>query len=161
MRCRGFRSNNLNDPRLAIYRDLKTSNATRRLEQFVVEGDKLFERLLASEFEVVSVLVGDRHERLVIGRVAEDVPVFVVPEAVVSLLVGFNFHKGVLACGLRKPWPKLDDLTAGAGRSSTLMICPRIDNPENLGVLVRIADVFGLDAIVVGDRCPDPSRGGC
>jgi tRNA G18 (ribose-2'-O)-methylase SpoU len=35
-------------------------------------------------------------------------------------------------------------------------VCPRLDNPENLGALARLADVFGVQAIVVGPRCPDP-----
>ncbi|MGE3821276.1 MAG: TrmH family RNA methyltransferase, partial [Isosphaeraceae bacterium] len=33
---------------------------------------------------------------------------------------------------------------------------PRIDNPENLGAIIRIADVFGAAGLVVGPRCPDP-----
>ena len=45
----------LNDPRVAIYRALKATNQTRRLNQFVVEGEKLVERLLASRFPAVSV----------------------------------------------------------------------------------------------------------
>jgi tRNA G18 (ribose-2'-O)-methylase SpoU len=149
---------NISDPRLAIYRDLKASNATRRLDLFVVEGEKLFDRLLASAFTLDSVLTSDRHEPRATGRVPEDVPHYVVPDAQISRLVGFNFHRGILACGRRRPWPGIDtvvEVERAAGRS-TLALCPRIDNPENLGALVRIADVFGLGAIVVGDRCPDP-----
>ena len=52
---------NLDDPRIAIYRSLKTTNQTRRLDQFVVEGEKLVARLLESRFPLVSVLVTDRH----------------------------------------------------------------------------------------------------
>ena len=29
-------------------------------------------------------------------------------------------------------------------------------NPENLGTIIRIADVFGVDAILTGESCPDP-----
>ena len=50
----------LDDPRIAIYRSLKATNQTRGLGQFVVEGEKLVERLLASRFPLVSVLVTDR-----------------------------------------------------------------------------------------------------
>ena len=146
----------LDDPRLAVYRHLKSTNETRDSGQFVVEGDKLFERLLDSDFPLASVLVSDRAGPLGLERVPDDVPVYLVPHERMELLVGFNFHRGVLASGLRKPWPKLDDVVNSAGDRTTLVVCPRIDNPENLGGILRIADVFGVLAVVTGARCPDP-----
>jgi tRNA G18 (ribose-2'-O)-methylase SpoU len=148
--------NDLNDPRIAIYRDLKTSNRTRRLHQFVVEGEKLFERLCESPFPLVSVLASDRHSARIADRVPDGVPLYVVPHESISLLVGFNFHRGVLACGERRPWPDLGAIAPGGSVERTLVVCPRLENPENLGAIVRIGDVFGIDAVLVGGRCPDP-----
>jgi tRNA G18 (ribose-2'-O)-methylase SpoU len=148
----------LDDPRIAIYRHLKATNLTRASGQFVVEGEKLLDRLLASPFRLASVLTGDRHEGRLAAKVPSEVPRYVVPHPLLDLLVGFNFHQGVLACGERSPWPWPDlvGLVDRAGKSSTLVVCPRLDNPENLGALIRLGDVFGIDAIVVGPRCPDP-----
>ena len=50
-----------------------------RLGQFVVEGEKLVERLLASRFPPVSVLVTDRHEPGASFEVPDGIPVYVVP----------------------------------------------------------------------------------
>jgi tRNA G18 (ribose-2'-O)-methylase SpoU len=150
------RVESVNDPRIAIYRDLKASNATRRLDQFVVEGEKLFERLLSSPFAIASVLASERLAPSVTPKLPEEIPVFVLAESEISVLVGFNFHKGILASGYRHPWLRLDDLARKAGLRSTMALCPRVDNPENLGALIRIADVFGLDALVIGERAPDP-----
>jgi tRNA G18 (ribose-2'-O)-methylase SpoU len=148
----------LDDPRIAIYRQLKATNQTRWSGEFVVEGEKLLDRLLASPFPLASVLVGDRHEAQVAAKVPEGVPLYVVPHSAIDLLVGFNFHQGVLASGVRRPWPwpDLAGLVAAMGPRATLVVCPRLDNPENLGALVRLGDVFGVDAILVGPRCPDP-----
>jgi tRNA G18 (ribose-2'-O)-methylase SpoU len=146
----------LNDPRIAIYRDLKTSNRTRRLDQFVVEGEKLFDRLRESPFPIVSVLASDRNSARIANRVPAGVPLYVVPHQSISLLVGFNFHRGILACGERRSWPDLATIAAGRSEERTLIICPRLENPENLGAIVRIGDVFGVDAVLVGGRCPDP-----
>lgn len=93
----------LDDPRLAVYRSLKLTNLTRRLGQFVVEGEKLVERLLASRFPAVSILVTDRHEPTFATRVPEPVPTYVVPRTLVDQLVGFPFHRGVLACAEHGP----------------------------------------------------------
>jgi tRNA G18 (ribose-2'-O)-methylase SpoU len=146
----------LDDPRVAIYRHLKATNLTRAADQFVVEGEKLLDRLLASRFPTASVLVTDRHERRVAAKVPPEVPLFVVPHEMIDLLVGFNFHRGVLASGRRRPGPALDEVVRGAGPLMTVVVCPSLNNPENLGAIVRIGDVFGVDAVVVGGRCPDP-----
>jgi tRNA G18 (ribose-2'-O)-methylase SpoU len=146
----------LNDPKIAIYRSLKATNQTRRLGQFVVEGEKLVERVLASRFPPVSVLVTDRHEPRLAAQIPGDVPTYVVPHDLVDSIVGFPFHRGVLACAERRPWPPLAEIVMRAGPRLTLVICPRLSNPENLGAIARISDVFGIDAILAGPSCPDP-----
>ena len=146
----------LNDPRIAIYRSLKATNQTRRLGQFVVEGEKLVDRLVASRFPLVSMLVTDRHEPKLSPPILDHVPIYVVPHELVDSIVGFPFHRGVLACGELRPWPSLPEIAATAGSRLTLVLCPRLSNPENLGAIARIGDVFGIDAIVAGPSCPDP-----
>ena len=146
----------LADPRLAIYRSLKATNQTRRLEQFVVEGDKLVQRLLGSRFSAVSVLVTDRHQPRFAALIPDGVPAYVVPHELIDTLVGFPFHRGILACAERRPWPPLHEIVRAADRHLTLIICPRLSNPENLGAIARIGDVFGINAILAGPACPDP-----
>jgi tRNA G18 (ribose-2'-O)-methylase SpoU len=146
---------NLDDPRIATYRHLKRTNETRDNDQFVVEGEKLLERLAESPFPMASVLATERHAPRVASLVPSDVPFYVVPHDLISVIVGFNFHRGVLACGYRRPGPELADIVRGA-ESSTIVVCPTLNNPENLGTIIRIGDVFGVDAVLVGGSCPDP-----
>ncbi len=145
----------LDDPRLAAYRHLKTSNETRGDRRFVVEGEKLVERLIESRFPVESVLVSARNAERVERIVPPDTPTYVVKDELIDLVVGFNFHQGVLGCGLRREWPSAGEIVRGRGDRCTFVVAPRLDNPENLGTLVRLADVFGVDAILTGRRCPD------
>ena len=146
----------LDDPRIAIFRSLKATNQTRRLDQFVVEGEKLVARLLESRFPPVSVLVTDRHARSLGFTVPEDVPTYDLHHALIDRLVGFPFHRGVLACGNRRPWPPIEDLIRDRGDSLFLVVFPKLSDPENLGAIARIGDVFGIDAILAGPECPDP-----
>jgi tRNA G18 (ribose-2'-O)-methylase SpoU len=149
-----FRIADLDDPRVGMYRHLKDTNQTRHSGQFVVEGEKLVDRLLTSRFPVASVLCTGRFEPELASRVPSGTPLFVIDDAKIGELVGYNFHRGVLACGVRTPWPEISSLATGP--RATLLVCPRIDNPENLGAIARIADVFGVEAVLVGPRCPDP-----
>ena len=146
----------LDDPRIAVYRNLKTTNATRASGLFVVEGEKLVGRLAASRYPVDSVLATDRVADRIAAGMALELPCYVVPQALVSVLVGFNFHQGVLAAGRRLPPVDPLELARSAGLRLLMLACPRIDNPENLGSILRSADVFGVDAVLVGGRCPDP-----
>src|SRR4051794_39511635 len=146
----------LDDPRIAVYRQIKRSNLTRVGTQFVVEGEKLFDRLRESRFAMASVLTTERFEPRVAPRIPDQVPLYVLPDPLLSVTIGFNFHRGVLAAGFRSSWPAPADLVRPAGKLTTLVVCPTLNNPENLGTIVRISDVFGVDAILVGRSCPDP-----
>jgi tRNA G18 (ribose-2'-O)-methylase SpoU len=146
----------IDDPRIAVYRSLKATNQTRWLGQFVVEGERLVERLLSSPFLVVSLLVTDRHEPRLSTPVPDHVPVYVWPHARVDELVGFRFHRGILACGERQPWPAPGEIVSRRAGRLTLVVCPKLSDPDNLGTIARIGDVFGIDAILAGAECPDP-----
>jgi tRNA G18 (ribose-2'-O)-methylase SpoU len=146
----------LDDPRIAVYRSLKATNRTRDLDQFVVEGERLVTRLLDSRFPIVSALLADRYEGRLSRPLPQDVPVYVVSHAMIDQVVGFPFHRGILACGQRRPWPTIDDLIADPERAFFAVICPKISNPENLGAIARIGDVFGIDVVLAGPECPDP-----
>lgn len=146
----------LDDPRLIAYRHLKEHNATRRENLFIVEGDKLVERLLASPCEVGSLLLAETYVERFAARLPEGVPAYVVPQAWVEELVGFNFHRGVLGCGRRPANPALEAIARPAAPRSTLVVCPDVQNPENLGALFRLARGFGVDGVLLGPRCADP-----
>ncbi len=146
----------LDDPRLAIYRSLKTTNLTRSLDQFVVEGEKLVARLLESRFPLVSILVTDRHLPALGVDPPEEVPVFILPHERIDRLVGFPFHRGVLACAARRPQPPIEEIIASHPAPVFLVVCPKLSDPENLGAIARISDVFDVAAIMTGPECPDP-----
>jgi tRNA G18 (ribose-2'-O)-methylase SpoU len=146
----------LDDPRVQMYRHLKSSNLLRDGRLFIAEGTRLVERLLASDFQTGSVLISERREAEWGPKVPPDVPLYVVPQQVGEQLTGFNFHVGVLACGLRKPAPTLDEILPRDAARLTVVICPNCDNPENLGAIIRIGSAFGVDALLLGRGCCDP-----
>lgn len=143
----------LDDPRLVVYRNIKVTNETRYRDEFVVEGPKLLDRLIASRFPIVSVLAENHRADAIAARVAADVPIFAAPPGLIRELIGFAFHQGVLASGRRDSWPWSE--FAPGGRL-TLVACPDVKNPENLGSIFRLADVFGVDGVLLGRSCPDP-----
>ncbi len=145
----------LDDPRLEPYRNLKDTNRTRWAESFIVEGEKLVRRLIASRFPVESILLGERFESEFRPDVPEETAVYVLPDKLIEPLVGYKFHRGVLACGRRLPGPDLAEL-APPGKPLALIICPEVQDPENLGSILRIASAFAADGVLVGRGSADP-----
>ena len=146
----------LDDPRVSPYRNLKASNLMRHGELFIAEGAKVVERLLSSDFETASVLLSEKREAEWLPRISPEIPVYIVPEALGSQLVGFSFHVGVVACGRRRPGPRFEEVLPQDAERLTVVVCPNCDNPENLGAIIRISRGFGVDLVLLGKGCCDP-----
>lgn len=148
------------DPRLEPYRNVRQTNLTRWSGLFIAEGWRVVRRLLASEYTVESVLVSDRRHEAVLSEMspewAERTEVLIVPQALAEDLVGYNFHAGVLACGRRfEPFTVAETL-AVCRHSYTVVACPRITSPDNLGSILRISAALGIDAVLLGRGSCDP-----
>jgi tRNA G18 (ribose-2'-O)-methylase SpoU len=146
----------LDDPRLDPYRNLKSTNLTRWSNQFIAEGLLVVERLLASQFEVVSIVATRKMERQVVPLVSKDRPLYLLDHTLAEKLVGYTFHTGVLACGVRRPSPPLEGLLNRGEKQSLIAVCPNVNDPENIGAIIRLSAGFGLSGVLLGPECADP-----
>jgi tRNA G18 (ribose-2'-O)-methylase SpoU len=147
----------LDDPRVAAYRNLP--DRTLRGESiFLAEGILLAERLLASSYEVESVFVSTEFYEQFRRLTPEGVSIYVAEEPLLLQIVGFPFHRGALAVGRRGRPMTLDELFAPAEVQPQfrLVICPEITKPENMGLVFRNAAAFGMNGVLLGERCCDP-----
>ncbi len=150
--------NSIDDPRLAPYRELNQRNLTRVSGLFIAEGDKLTERLIASRFPVASLLAEPTHANRFEPLLPGQTPVYVASRTLLEATIGFNFHRGVLACGRRLPGLTIQELIAGdaTGSDDVVLVCPAVQDPTNLGSLIRSAAAFGCRGVLLGGRCADP-----
>jgi tRNA G18 (ribose-2'-O)-methylase SpoU len=146
----------LSDPQLAAYRNLKDKELARDGHRFIAEGENVVRRLLASSTPVESVLLAERKVSAIAPLCRENVTIFVASDDLIQQIIGFEFHSGVLACGIRPPAPALEALIPPSPAPALLTICQQITNAENLGSLIRISAAFGASAIILGQRCCDP-----
>ncbi|HEV3303946.1 MAG TPA: RNA methyltransferase [Planctomycetaceae bacterium] len=146
----------LEDSRLEPYRNLKATNLTRWSNRFVAEGTLVVERLLASRFRVQSLLVSRRLARQLPTTISPDCPIYLLEHELAEQLVGYTFHTGILACGLRQPSPSIDALSATGDRFTLVAVCPNVNDPENIGAIIRLCAGFGVAGLVLGPGCADP-----
>jgi len=146
----------IQDQRISPYRDVKDRElAAMSNDLFMVESEQLVRRLLASSFEVDSVLVTEKRAAEIAPLVPTNVPIYVAAGEVVNQIIGFKFHSGTMAVARRPRSPTIDDVLADK-EGVLIVVCPEIANTENLGSMIRIAAAFGADAMLIGERSCDP-----
>ncbi|MGD0542524.1 MAG: RNA methyltransferase [Tepidisphaeraceae bacterium] len=146
----------VDDPLLRPYRNLKDKELARDGGRFMAEGEMVVRRLLCSGAAVESVLIAERKRRAIEPLVPAAAPIFVGDDALLEGVIGFEFHSGVLACGIRPPSPSLGEVLPPPERPALLAVCQEISNTENMGSLIRVSAAFGADALILGERCCDP-----
>jgi tRNA G18 (ribose-2'-O)-methylase SpoU len=147
----------LADPRLEPFRDLK-SPASRTRPTFIAEGEKLVLRLLDSLCRTESILCTTAARDRLRDRLPDDIPIYIAGTPVISALIGFQFHRGILACGRRPAEKSLSELCGGLAHANRclLVLCPEIRDPANLGTIIRTAAAFGASGVVAGRAGTDP-----
>ncbi|MDA1052807.1 MAG: RNA methyltransferase [Planctomycetota bacterium] len=143
------------DEQLAVYRDLLSAKASRRCGLFVAEGRLLVDRLVESSFPTHSILVDERRVSLLAGQ-PDDRLIYVTSAELIEEIVGYNFHRGILACGHRMPQPAVSDVMQQLPSRATVLVCVGIQDPTNLGSILRSAAAFGINAVLLGQQCSDP-----
>ena len=59
------------------------------------------------------MLVSQRHETRFVETLSEELDILVADEKLLEEIVGFHFHRGILACGVRRKSLSLDELVKG------------------------------------------------
>ncbi len=146
----------LDDARVAIYRDLPRGRQGKQSGQFVVEGRLLLERLGQSDNAIESILTDERHLEIAEAHAGRDTEIYIAEKELLDAIIGFRFHRGLLACAERPRLDSAEQFASRANSSSIVMICERFADPVNLGSVIRNAAAFGAQAVLLGPASADP-----
>jgi 23S rRNA (guanosine2251-2'-O)-methyltransferase len=68
-------------------------------------------------------------------------------------MAGNNAHQGVVAVTSAKQYNDLDDVVAAKrGQFSLVVVLDGVEDPHNLGAILRTADAAGVDGVVIPER---------
>jgi tRNA G18 (ribose-2'-O)-methylase SpoU len=152
-------SDDLDDPRLADYRNVPDPVLLRDRRVFVAEGRLVVRHLLeSSRFMTHSVLVSPAALEGMGEALARHpaLPVFVMPVERLSALVGYNMHRGCLAIGARPVPPPVGDWVASIRGARLVVAVEGVANADNIGGIFRNALAFGAGGVLLSPTSCDP-----
>ena len=146
----------LDDPRVASYRDLAEPQRLFERSLFVAEGRLVVRRLLdLRQWQIESILLTQPAVQSLADVLdTVEAPIYVVEQALINEIVGFNIHRGCLALVRRPSADTLDRIAAGP--LARVLVLEGVNNPDNIGGLFRSAAAFDIDLVVLGPDCGDP-----
>lgn len=119
---------------------------------FVAEGRILIETLAAAGITFQAILVSERYVAAINKEFAEIKTDhwIVVPNEFIHEICGFRFHGGMLAIGKRPAVVSLEEIVTRHTDEDSLriVVCSSVTNQDNLGVILRSAKAFGMNAVI-------------
>jgi tRNA G18 (ribose-2'-O)-methylase SpoU len=149
-----------NDARLACFRrnerGLNNRNQRRNDDGdglFMAEGDLVVDRALAAGCTAVVALVDAAKPPPVTWRLPEAVPIYAGGDEVRAMVTQLGTPQGIVALFARPARIAAEQLTRQATR---LIVVEAVDNPINVGSIVRNAVALGWDGMLFDSTSADP-----
>jgi len=121
---------------------------------FLAEGDLVVERALDAGCIPVAALVDSRRVPDVAARLGSvGVPVYAGGAEVRRVVSGLGMPQSIIALFHRPARPDVAELTA---RCRRIVVLEAVDNPANVGAIIRNAAGLGWDGLILDHTSADP-----
>ncbi|MFD1414062.1 TrmH family RNA methyltransferase [Oceanobacillus jeddahense] len=116
----------------------------KQTNTFLIEGTHLIEEALVSNWVTKEIIIS---EEVSVPEAADNVPIIKVTEQVFKELSFTASPQGIMAVVEMK---KEDEVSG-----EVIVLLDAIQDPGNLGTIIRTADAAGTEGIILGDGCVD------
>lgn len=152
IKSRGFEFSFIDSKKNSVYGELHKADSLgfRKANRlFVLEEERLVRRAVDDRLDVMYIIYTNKTALLADNTIerarAMGIPCFSINDGLMSSLTSTHpIPKELALC--RMPSYTIDSLQA-SGRSAVL-IADNIENPDNLGLIIRTADACGADAVI-------------
>ena len=134
----------LKNAKVTMWKSLKDRKGRRETGCFLVEGRKMVEEAIASAFPVDAVLVDA--DRTAEFSLPGHVPVFTMPGHVLAAVCDTKTPQGIAAV------VRMADVPLNGNR---LVAMDSVQDPGNVGTIIRTADAAGFDGVILSSQCAD------
>lgn len=136
------------NPQIKEWKKLLTKKERDKTGTFLIEGFHLVEEALKQEDVIIQLIVNEETE-LPPAWNDGSIPVTFVTEEIIKTLSDTETPQGVIAiCRQTRK-----DITEISGK--TFLLIDAVQDPGNVGTIIRTADAAGIDAVIVGQGSVD------
>ncbi|WP_028400920.1 TrmH family RNA methyltransferase [Ectobacillus panaciterrae] len=137
----------LQNPRVKQWKKLQTKKERDKSGLFLVEGFHLAEEALRAQDTVRELIISENTDLPVKWDVGS-AELYIVSEAIMKTLSETETPQGILAvCEKHEQHIQLSN--------GKFLLLDGIQDPGNLGTIIRTADAAGLDAVIIGEGTVD------
>lgn len=147
-----YRIESVNNPKVKMWKKLHTKKGRDRLGQFIIEGEHLITEALKSGMKLIDVLVVETFAIPTEWKPFQ-LRFTYVTDKVLAELSETKTPQGVLAICEQK---NIDKLNLDKGK---YLFLDDVQDPGNVGTMIRTADACGLDGVVVSEKTVDIYNG--
>ena len=136
---------------IKLIQSLKQTKSRRENKMFLVEGNKLIDELLSSNFKVENILVTDLWiEKF--SEMANRLPYYdIISQKQMEQISCMVTAPGILATAHTPSYT----INPEDAENEFIIALDGINDPGNLGTIIRTADWFGINKIVCSTDCAD------
>jgi len=119
-----------------------------------VEGVRIIEEAIRSGLRFQAVFfseAGNAHANRLLPQIASNVEIMLLPDDVFASAVNTESPQGVAALVKLRPH-KFEDLLEQSQSTQLLLGVAGIQDPGNLGTIIRSAEAFGVRAVLLGEK---------
>ncbi len=139
---------------------MRRAAEARTPDEGVVFGRNAVKELLASGKDVDKILVarGDRDGSisvLVAEAIGRGIPLLEVDRKKLDAMCAGGVHQGIVAMAAFASYVDVSDILAYAesrGEAPMLVICDGVEDPHNLGAIIRSAECAGFHGLIIPKR---------
>lgn len=132
------------NPKVLAWRALQTQKGREEQQAFLVEGLRMVREALDSDFALRALLLREGVEPAF--ALPAGVPVFVLSDRVFAAVSETKTPQGVAAVLSRRIRPL---------SGSRFVALDAVQDPGNVGTIIRTADAAGFDGVLLGPECAD------
>lgn len=146
---------------LKNWKKLKTRKERKKQGAFLIEGEHLLEEAAGAKCSFQAAIFSQAAEEQIplwLNKLPEKVPVYVLQPSLFDELTETETPQGMAAVVKSPVWP-LDEIWATNKPGRTFLLLDSIQDPGNLGTLIRTAKAAGIDGIFLGKGSVDPFNG--
>lgn len=132
------------NPRVLAWRSLRDKKGRDEQDAFLVEGTKMVREALSSGFRVQAVLIREGEDSSF--DIPVSVPVYLLPSHIFQSVCDTRTPQGVAAVLSRRVLPI---------SGTHFLALDGIQDPGNMGTMIRTADAAGFDGLLLSPDCVD------